>query len=194
VTFYSARARKPQMQLDNDRNTCRIRANSKFIEELQVRELSQASAEQGHPNQSAPHGQGEEGPHSQDQDLEESFGKEHRYIVEESRTYLARALEAFSKPLKRTSNLARSKSMPSNSQFQYLAEASQDEAIAWNLVTRQAFKHSLPTQTFSVANQCWNEPGDESESIGEENEYRDVSIPVRGRIQPLSFIPPFMRN
>lgn len=114
-----------------------------------------------------PYGREEERSYSQVQDQEDPIRKPVRYIVEESQTYLARALETFSSPLQRTLKLTRSKSMPSKSQFLHLARPVRVKPISWDLATSQEFKHSLPAKRFFIANAGWDKPDCEAGSIGE---------------------------
>lgn len=188
--FHSAGARKREIQSWDDCHTYRIRADNEYMEDPRERKQSQASVELGDPNWSVPYGHEDEQSYSQAQNPDHPLGRFRRYVVEEYPTYLVRAIDSFRNPSQGSFSLARSKSMPPNRRFHYVAEQIQEDPVTENLEISQVFKYTVSPlkrtlsqmqsmDLISLTRRMSNEAG---------------TTPIRRRIQPLSFIPPFLRD
>jgi hypothetical protein len=186
--FRSASGRKLEIQSCDDGHACSNRAGSEHVEDMQRRELSQTSVELGNPKWSVLHHHGDEQPHSQAQNPDYLPEGASRYVVQDYATYMARALDSFSNPSQGSFSLARSKSMPSRHRFHCVDEQIQEDLPAKNLGISPAFKHTVSPLKRSLS---------QMQSTDLRALTRRMSpgtTPVRGRIQPLSFKPPFLRD
>jgi hypothetical protein len=186
----SANATRLEVQSFDEYHPYRVRAASKYVEDLQERKQSQAFVELGDPNWSAPYGSKEERIYSQTQNLSYTIADFPHHVVEEYPTYRARVLDSFSNPSQGKSSPVRSMSMPSNHRFHYMDQQIQNDNIVGNLEMRPAFKRIVSPLKRSLS---------QMQSTDLRVLTRRMSIeagatPVRRRIQPLSFNPPFLRE
>ncbi len=189
-TFYSASARRSKVQSCDDHHPSRIQVARECMEDLQERKQSQASVELGDPNWSVPYGSEDELSYFQAKNSDFPTGDSHRHVAEYHPTYLARVLDSFNNPSHGNSSLVQSKSMPPNHRFHYVNQQVQEDHIAGNLEIRPAFKQTKSPPKHPPSQK---KSPDLRALAGDVSNDASTTL-VRGRIQPLSFKPPFLRD
>jgi hypothetical protein len=182
--FHSASPRQFQMQSYDDR------ASSEFMGDLQERTESQSYIELEDPDWPAPYGHEDGRSYSRAPNSRYPPGEFHRYVVEVYPTYLARALDSFSNPSQGGFSLARSKSMPSNHRFHYMAEQIREDPIAGRLEINPAFKHTVS----SLKRPLSQMQSTDLRALTKGMSIEAGTTPARGQAQPLPFIPPFLKD